>query len=69
MEPHKMPSRYKHDVEDADAETVEALRELLPVVRGEKDIRFVLASIVDRLHRVHEFLKDVQFEKEENVDK
>lgn len=64
MKPHKMPSRYKHDVEDADAETLEALRELLPVVRGEKDMRLVLASVVDRLHRAHEFLKNVKFEEE-----
>lgn len=29
-------------------------------------MRFVLASMVDRLHKVHELLKDIQFEDEKS---
>lgn len=61
--PRKMPNKFRHDVEDADAEAMAALRELLPVLRGEKDMRFVLASTVDRLHKVHEILKAILFDE------
>jgi flavin-binding protein dodecin len=57
--PREIPNGVKHAVEDALDEAQNALRELLPVLRGEKEMRFVLASVVDRLYRVVLHLKSV----------
>ena len=57
--PRALPNNAKHAVEDAIDEAQAALKELLPVLRGEKDMRFVLASVVDRLYRILMALKSV----------
>lgn len=55
--PRAIPNNVKHAVEDALDELQGALKELLPVLRGEKEMRYVLASVVDRLWRAISLLK------------
>lgn len=55
-----LPNNAMHAIDDAIMEASEALKELLPVLRGEREMRYILASMVDHLYQILLILKEVR---------
>ena len=57
--PRQWPNNAAWARDQAIMEAQEALRELVPVIRGSVNPLTVLASIVDHLYKIVEYLKSV----------